>query len=161
MKKQTEKIKTIAMHPLLSWGVIAERRMEDVHDKDKLSLLELKKRYQWNVNVPALLKNPYDAIVVTNIDENICWVNKGFEKMTGYKLAHVKNKKPRMLQGRNSNIEARQRIRMAIARRQPVTETVVNYRTDGTAYICLIEISPVYNFENTLTHFMALERELI
>ena len=148
------------MHPLLSWDIIADRMTHPVQEKELQALIELKKRYKWNVNVSTILKNNYEAIVVTDREENICWVNKGFEQMTGYKISFAKNKKPAFLQGRNTDSETKRRVREAILRRQPVMETLTNYRKDGTEYQCHIEITPLYNFENTLTHFIALEREV-
>jgi PAS domain S-box-containing protein len=149
--------KKIVMHPLLSWDIIVEQRMNNASQKDMKSLLELKKRFGWNINFNALFKNRYEAIVVTDIDERICWINKGFELMTGYKSSFAKNKKPNFLQGANTDPEIKKRIKTAIHRRQAISETLINYRKDGTAYRCRVEITPVYTFENTLTHFIALE----
>jgi len=153
-------IKKKLMHPLLGWDIIADRMISQATGKDLKALQELKKQYKWNMNITTLLKGVFDAIVITDVEENICWANKGFEQMTGYKAAYAKNKKPVFLQGAKTNRESKQKIREAINRRQPVSETMVNYRKDGSEYVCRLEITPLYNSENTLTHFIALEREL-
>ncbi|PZR37625.1 MAG: proteorhodopsin activator (PAS domain sensor protein) [Azospira oryzae] len=157
MKDSTKKKR---MHPLLSWDIIADRMTGQVPDKDLKALQELKKKYKWNVNITTLLKSAFDAIVITDVQENICWTSKGFEQMTGYKVSFARNKKPTFLQGAKTNQASKVKIREAINRRQPVSETVINYRKDGSEYTCRVAISPLYNSENTLTHFIALESEV-
>ena len=148
------------LHPLMGWGSIADRRVSQSYEEDQQALQELKKRFKWTLNISALLKNPFDAIVITDIEEKICWASKGFEQMTGYKASFARNRKPEFLQGPKTSKESKLKISGAIQRRQAVSETIINYRKNGSEYLCRVEISPLYNFENTLTHFIALESEV-
>jgi len=147
------------MHPLLSWDIISDRQVEQEMKAIK-PLMDLKKRYQWNINMAALLKNEFDAIVVTDREEKIIWTSKGFELMTGYKRSFAKSKKPSFLQGINTDLKSKQRIREAINGRYSITERIINYRKNREEYLCQVEVIPLYNFENTLTHFIALEMEV-
>ena len=147
-------------HPLMSWDIIADRRIDAMNDQNLKSLQTLKKRFSWNMNIQSVLKNKFDAIVITDIEETIVWASKGFEQMTGYKVMFAKNKKPSFLQGVRTDLETKKRIRAAIQRRQPINETLINYRKNGSEYHCRVEITPLYNSENILTHFMALESEV-
>ncbi len=148
------------MHPLLSWDIIADRMVSQIQEKDLKALQDLKKKYKWNINITTLLKGVFDAIVITDVEENICWTSKGFEQMTGYKASYARNKRPAFLQGTKTSKESKLKIREAINRRQAVSETVINYRKDGSEYSCRVAISPIYNSENTLTHFIAMESEV-
>lgn len=148
------------VHPLLSWDIISDNRSQSVQEKCQKSLQKLKQKFDWNLSITSLLKAKFDAIVVTDRDENIVWASEGFEQMTGYKVSHAKNKKPAFLQGVNTDPETKKRIRSAIQRRQPIAETLINYRKNGSEYHCRVEITPLYNSENILTHFIALESEV-
>lgn len=160
----TDRMKNITkkklMHPLLCWDIIADRMISSTYEKDLKALQDLKKKYKWNMNVTTLLKGNFDAIVITDVKENICWTSTGFEQMTGYKVSYAKNKKPTFLQGAKTNTESKLKIREAINKRQTVNETMINYRKDGSEYTCRVEISPIYDSENTLTHFLALESKM-
>lgn len=44
-----------------------------------------------------------DAVIITTLDREIEWVNRAFEKQTGYLFEEVKGKKPDFLQGSDTN----------------------------------------------------------
>jgi PAS domain S-box-containing protein len=153
-------MKKKVMHPLLSWDIISDRWLTRVEEKDLQTLVALKKRYQWKADVEVLLKSRFDAIVVTDKEERIIWASRGFERMTGYAPSFAKKKKPSFLQGRNTGVHTKQRIRQALERRRPVAGTLINYRKDGSEYLCRVDIIPLYNLKDTFTHFIAFEMEV-
>ena len=46
-------------------------------------------------------------------------------------------------------------------KKETLKANVKNYKADGTKYDCEIEIFPIFNNENTLTHYLAIEQELV
>lgn len=152
-------IKKRKMHPLMCWDIILDQFARFSHRADLAMLATMKEKYGWNVDFNTLLGNEFDALIITDTRQRICWTNKGFEQMTGYTSAFVRHKKPSFFQGKGSSPRVRQKIREAIATVQPVKASLINYRKDGVAYKCTIQILPLKTIENKLVHFLAIQKQ--
>lgn len=106
-----------------------------------------------------LQSNEYEALVVTDLNRKIVWVNNGFNEMTGYTKTFALGKKPTFLQGEKTSEELRQEIRQLLSEGVQFNRTLVNYRKSGEEYHCHIDVIPLLNEEEEITHFLAMERE--
>lgn len=97
------------------------------------------------------------AIIVSDDSRKILWVNEDFTTITGYDLGEVKGKSPSFLQGKNSEQMAIARIRHSLSIKEPFHDRITNYRKNGEEYICALSIHPIFNTDNNLTNFIALE----
>ena len=150
--------------PLISWDIYSEQvqrsQTASIKNSELNEVISLSKRYQWKNDFNTLFEeHAYDALIVTDINQNIIWLNDGFTDMTGYSKKYALNKTPRFLQGPESTPEVRKRIKQKIALNQPFSETIVNYRKDKSMYTCEVKIIPLYN--NGTTHYMAFEKEIV
>jgi PAS domain S-box-containing protein len=93
-------------------------------------------------------------------DNPLIWVNPSFSKLTGYGYEEVVGRNCRLLQGPNTDAAAVQRIREALWRREPVTEVLVNYRRDGTAFWNQVAISPVFDGDGDLVNFVGVQNDV-
>ena len=113
----------------------------------------------------SIVENANDAILVTEdapIDEpgpRIVYVNETFTRMTGYTLEDVRGKTPRILQGPDTDPEARKKIREALEWWRPVRVELQNYRKDGTQFWVELNIVPVLNDDGWYTHWVSVQRE--
>ena len=107
-----------------------------------------------------ILQQSYDALVLTDVDLKINWVNKGFTKMTGYPAKYALGKSPKFLQGENTSPETTQRIRQQLGNKEIFSEIVINYRKNKEEYKCEITIIPLFNRNKSLTHYLAIEKEV-
>ncbi|WAC02629.1 PAS domain-containing protein [Lacinutrix neustonica] len=151
--------------PLKSWDLYAlylQRQAEAFTTNTEIEILnEFKEKFNWSFDVEKALKeNTFEAIVLTNIDQEIQWVNKGFVQMTGYAANYSKGKRPKFLQGENSSIAALKVIRDNIKKELHFKERVINYRKNGQEYVCDIEIFPLKNEAGKVSHLLALENEV-
>lgn len=124
-------------------------------------LQEMARKQLWQ-NVPGLLEslhNPDTAIIITDARQNIEWVNKGFFYMTGYSLDEVAGRNPNILQGSQTSVDDVHRIRHSINKLEPFSSVILNYRKSGDAYYCKVDIFPLYNNDNILVNFLAIENE--
>lgn len=149
--------------PLISWDIYSEQMQRSqtasIKNSELNEVISLSKRYQWQNDFNALFQeNAYDALIVTDINQKIIWLNDGFTSMTGYSKKFALNKTPRFLQGPESSPEVRKRIKRKIKQNKPFTETIVNYRKDKSVYTCEVKIIPLYH--NGTTHYMAFEKEI-
>ncbi len=101
---------------------------------------------------------PHIAVILTDKERRILWVNQDFVEMTGYALDEVLGRSPgQILQGPGSELEAINRIRKSLENRVPLKDQIINYRKNGEPYLCKLVIHPIFGKEQELTHFIAFE----
>ncbi|HEX7091971.1 MAG TPA: PAS domain S-box protein [Longimicrobiales bacterium] len=113
----------------------------------------------------SVVASANDVVLITGaepLDEPgpvIEWVNPAFTRMTGYTAEEVIGKNPRLLQGPETDPEAKRRIRAALERREPIREEILNYRKDGSPFWVEVSIVPIFDDEGRLTHWASVQRE--
>ncbi|MEQ8707287.1 MAG: helix-turn-helix domain-containing protein [Phaeodactylibacter sp.] len=101
---------------------------------------------------------PNIAVILTNAQRRILWVNDDFTHITGYTLPEVMGKSPgKILQGPKTKPEIVHQIRQGLDSELPFQGEVINYRKNGEEYLCKLVIHPVYNEAQALTNFIAFE----
>ncbi len=93
-------------------------------------------------------------------DDPLAWVNPSFERLTGYSLDESIGHNCRFLQGPNTDRATVRRMREALRDRRPITEVVLNYRRDGTAFWNQISISPVHDGAGELVNFVGVQSDV-
>jgi PAS domain-containing protein len=110
--------------------------------------------------------SPQTALVLTEPDlarpgPTIVHVNEPFLAMARRRKEEVLGRSPRLLQGPETSRLATMTIARGLRRRAPVAECLVNYRPDGTTYLCAVEIHPVFTTGGRLDYFVAFEKEVV
>jgi len=148
----------------MSWDIISVSYANQLNkvlvEFEAQQLEEKAKTFDWSVDLDNILSNPYQALVLTDSKQSILWVNKRFEKMTGYPQSFAVGKKPSFLQGPNTSLETNKRIRNYLKTGNSFEEMVINYKKDAREYLCQVAIFPITNNEDVVTHFLALENEI-
>ena len=93
-------------------------------------------------------------------DDPLAWVNPAFEALTGYAAAEVMGHNCRLLQGPDTDPRAIARLREALSAGEGITETLLNYRPDGSTWWNLVKITPVRDEAGTLTHFVGVQNDV-
>jgi PAS domain S-box-containing protein len=93
-------------------------------------------------------------------DDPLVWVNPSFTRLTGYRLDEVVGRNCRLLQGPNTDRAAIHRIGEALRRCEPITEVLLNYRRDGTAYWNQVSISPVTDGSGKVVNFVGVQNDV-
>lgn len=150
--------------PLMSWDIYSEyivNFLKSLRKKQEVEHLnKFHSKYNWDFQVEeTLFKNEYKALIITDKNQKIIWVNDGFKDMTGYSLSFVKDKSPKLLQGEKTSPEALKHIRENLANNSICEGSMVNYRKDGSEYICEIKIYPIVSSNQKVEHYLALENE--
>ncbi|MBL0910737.1 MAG: PAS domain-containing protein [Bacteroidia bacterium] len=146
-------------HPLLCWDLAApssERGNAEIMH----TLCRIAGGADWTKQLPAILTRPYQALVLTDAQRVICWADEGFERMTGYPASFAIGKKPSFLQGTNSCPHKIAYIHKKLEAGRRFRSSLLNYRADGSEYLCGIEVFPLRH-QQKITHFLALENEII
>ena len=101
----------------------------------------------------------YDALVLTDTSQNILWVNDGFKNMTGYTKKFAIGKRPSFLQGEKTSTSIKKELRDKLAFNHTYSGSIINYRKNGELYLCKITILPIYNLDEKLKYYMAIEKD--
>ncbi len=102
-----------------------------------------------------------NAVIITDSNGYVLWVNQGFTKISGYILDEVKGKKPgHILQGKDTNPDTVARIRKKLLEKVSFREEILNYHKNGTPYWIQLNITPVFNEKQELTYFIAFELDI-
>ncbi|MFP5348031.1 MAG: SpoIIE family protein phosphatase [Actinomycetes bacterium] len=93
-------------------------------------------------------------------DNPLVWVNPAFTDTTGYSEQEAVGRNCRFLQGPESDPAAVARVAAALAARRPVTETLLNYRKDGSTFWNEVSISPVFAPDGELVNFVGVQADV-
>ena len=102
-----------------------------------------------------------NAVVITDADLKITWVNDGFTRMSGYTLAEALGHTPGELLGTSkSEPEAIARLEVAAAAGEACRVEVINRAKDGREYWIDTDVHPVHNAYGVLTGFMEVGTDI-
>jgi len=93
-------------------------------------------------------------------DRPLIYVNRGFERITGYKREQVLGKNCRFLHGKQHDQPALDSLRAALEKGEPCQVRLQNYRRDGTPFWNELSISPVYDEDGTVSHFIGVQTDV-
>ncbi|TQV74706.1 diguanylate cyclase [Aliikangiella marina] len=111
----------------------------------------------WNY----LVNETPEAIIITDAQGNTLWVNKAFEKISGYTFEEMEGKKPgSFLQGPETDQATIDKMSQAIQNKQPVSVELLNYSKLGEPYWIMISIFPRFDAKGELKQFMAIETDI-
>ncbi len=101
------------------------------------------------------------AVVITDAQGRIEWINEGFSRITEYELPEILGKKPgEFLQGEETNPETIRLMREQIQRQEAVLVEVINYSKSGKKYWLQLDIIPVFDDNHNLMHFVGFETDI-
>lgn len=159
MKKATPLSTSV---PLLCWDVahpMLAKRQQLAADLRAFDALKTQYGWQFDTNIHPLLADNA-ALVITDRAARIVWVSHTFSLLTGYAATDVLGKHPSLLQGDQTSDSTRQLVREKLACAETVAFRILNYRKNGSAYWCNIELHPLLNASGQCTHFFAIEQEV-
>ena len=93
-------------------------------------------------------------------DDPLIFVNPAFERTTGYSADEAVGRNCRFLQGPDTDPAAVAEVRRLLTEREHGTVALLNYRKDGTAFWNELSLSPVYDGEGELTHFVGIQADV-
>lgn len=116
-----------------------------------------------------LLKKAIDStqemVVITNAknrigEEEILYVNKGFEQTTGYSREEVLGKNPSLLQGPDTERAVINELVDKLSEGEQFVGETFNYRKDGSRFRLRWHIDPVKDETGNITHYISIQRDV-
>jgi diguanylate cyclase (GGDEF)-like protein/PAS domain S-box-containing protein len=101
-----------------------------------------------------------DAVIVTNAQGFIEYVNPAFELASGYRLAEVRGRTPGLLKADRQPPEFYQRMWARLKKGEVFRSEIANRKKTGEIYYEELVIEPVCNPEGNITHFVSTARDI-
>jgi PAS domain S-box-containing protein len=93
-------------------------------------------------------------------DEPIVYANKAFEAMTGYAQDEIVGRNCRFLQQEDRDQPARQVLRAALEKRDPVEVTLRNYRKNGELFYNRLTLSPLRCPKGNVMYYLGVQYDV-
>ena len=109
----------------------------------------------------AALEACADAVVITDVQGRVEWANPAFTAITQYSLDEARGKNPRELvkSGQHSQTFY-QHLWQTILTGQCWRGEIINRRKDGSLYYEFSTITPVFNDQGGIHHFVAIKQDI-
>jgi len=102
-----------------------------------------------------------NAVVITDKEGKITWVNRSFTQMTGYSLDEAIGKnRGHLLQGPETDDKSIEYLRKQINNGESFSTEIINYSRAGEKYWLRVQGQPIKNEKGELTGFFALEEDI-
>ena len=108
----------------------------------------------------AASNNGIVIAVATEPDLPVIYANKAFEKITGYSPAEIMGCNCRLLQDDDNNQPELDILRQALREHRSCTVVLRNYRKDGTPFWNELSVSPIYDSQGNLTHYIGIQNDI-
>lgn len=107
----------------------------------------------------AMEQNPL-AIIITDSEGHIEYVNRQFTRITGYVLDEVRGKTPRVLKSGETSGDTYKQLWDTIKRGETWEGELLNRKKDGGSYWAQELIAPVLDTNGYVTRFVAMQQDI-
>ncbi len=147
----------------LSRQVITQLELRRNLAERKRDLEALRQAADENLRLARAVNSASEGVVITDAtqrDHPIIYTNPAFLRITGYQFDEVVGRNCRFLQGLDTDPQAIAQIRKAIAERNELKITLLNYRQDGQPFWNELKIAPVFSDEGNLLYFIGIQADI-
>lgn len=108
-----------------------------------------------------IAKQTINAVIITDAEQQITWVNEAFTAITGYTMEEVMGKKPgTFLQGEETNPETVALLNERIKNQLPFDCKMVNYTKAGDKFWVHLEGQALFNEQGICDQFFAIQADI-
>ncbi len=100
------------------------------------------------------------AILITDLEGDIIYVNNAFENVTGYNAREVMGENPRILKSGFTHDQVYEKMWNKISNGEIWNGEQINKKKDGSFYYEDSRITPIYNKDGKLTYYMAVKHDI-
>jgi PAS domain S-box-containing protein len=106
------------------------------------------------------INHAVECIFITDRQNRITYVNRAFEKITGYSADEVLGKTPGFLQSGEHDREFYQDLKSTIYNGRPWQGYLINRKKDGSLYEVQATIAPIHDASGKVSHFVSVHRDV-
>lgn len=125
-----------------------------------LNVTDRVKAEEDKVRLAAAVEQSDETIVITDTTGKIQYANPAFEKSTGYSVAEVLGKNPRLLKSGQHTEEFYREMWQTLTNGQVWSGHVTNRRKDGTLYNETVSITPIKDAQGHIVNYVGVKRDI-
>jgi PAS domain S-box-containing protein len=163
-RRQAEERLQSFMSELLRAKKQLERKSDELREKN--TELEIVRAATAAANIELtklslVVSRTDNAVVITDAQGRIEWVNEAFTRQSGYGSDEVRGRTPsEVLHGPQTDPKTIAHIRQCLAAAQPFQVEAMHYRKNGQPYWVSVQVQPIFDDEGQLQHFIGLEIDI-
>ncbi|MBI4184184.1 MAG: EAL domain-containing protein [Proteobacteria bacterium] len=108
----------------------------------------------------AAMQAAVNAIIITDSEGRIEWVNRAFTRMSGYPVEEAMGQTPRMLNSGRQPRDFYEALWRTIRAGEVWRGELTNRRKNGTTYVVDTTITPLVDEAGRVTHFVAIQDDV-
>ncbi len=154
--------KEICMNPVMQNGIVIG---VIIHSKNitprKLQEQKLTESLEQNRMLALVASTTKNAVIISDAEGNIEWVNSGFEIMTGYKISQVTGKNPEtLLHGFLTTDESKKTFEKQLKSGKPFTNEQIQYRKNGEPFWIHLTVSLLYDEHKKISKIIRIGMDI-
>ncbi len=108
----------------------------------------------------SITENTTDAIMVTDADFRITYINKIAEKFFGYSLDELQGQTPEIVNAEPQAAEIQETIYQTVSSGQTYLGESLNRRKDGSTFYCEYKVMPLKGGDGKIHSYFSLQRDI-
>jgi PAS domain S-box-containing protein len=124
------------------------------------AVARLRESEQRLARLSRVVEQTAEAVIMTDPDGTITYVNPAFERITGYSTAEVIGRNPRLLKSGQQSAETYRAVWARVIAGESWSGTFVNRKKDGSHYTADVVISPIRSADGRITALVGLQRDV-
>ena len=120
----------------------------------------LRESEQRLARLSRVVEQTAEAVIMTDPDGTITYVNPAFEQITGYSASEAIGQNPRILKSGRQSAETYGAVWARVIAGESWSGTFVNRKKDGTYYTADVVISPIRAADGRITALVGLQRDV-
>ncbi len=113
-----------------------------------------------NKDLANIVTQSDEAIIQTNLNLEIIYMNPKAEQLFGYQLEEVINKNPEIFNAEKTAPEIQKHIHKTVSQGRTFSGVIRNKRKDGSIFWCQMKISALFNEHGTMYGYMSSQRDV-
>ena len=136
----------LSLTSVLSVALLNHERQKSTLERERLS---------------HIINSVSEGVIITDREREVTWINKGFERVTGYELSDIQGMKlGDILRGPETAVEDMERISRGVWSKQPFTQEILNYTKGGHKFWSELYISPYYSIDGDLEGYYGFQKDI-
>ena len=127
--------------------------IQDIHQE---------KEYQQEIKKLSLVaEKTQNAVVITDKNDCIEWVNEGFTRLTGWRANEVSKMSPgEFLYGPATDAYTIEKIQCNLLKKQKFSEELIYYKKNKQPFWVRIDVSPIFDEKGELIKYISIETDI-
>ena len=138
---------------------VAVKRFSAFANRVAVALLVTQEQQQLRL-LSSAMNSAINAMFITGRDGSIVWFNDALMTFSGYSSEELMNANPRLFASGEHDVAFWHGMWSALQQGKAWRGDVMNHRRDGSLYSVVQNVTPLFDDQGVLTHFLAVQQDV-